>query len=68
MSDLVAHYPTQGARRADLIVHAVGLAFALLGGGILLGLTFGLGISAAGRARVDLRGRFHRHAGAVGRL
>lgn len=43
MTDLAAHYPTRCARRADLIVHVVGLAFALLGGGILLGLTFGLG-------------------------
>lgn len=43
MTDLAAHYPTPGARHADLIVHAVGLAFALLGGGVLLGLTFGLG-------------------------
>ena len=29
--------------RADLIVHIIGLAFALLGGGILLGLAVGLG-------------------------
>lgn len=43
MTDLAAHYPTHGARRADLIVHGIGLAFALLGGGVLLGLTFGLG-------------------------
>jgi len=43
MSELAAHYPTPSARRADLVVHIVGLAFALLGGGILLGLTFGLG-------------------------
>ena len=43
MTELVAHYPTPSARRADLVVHIFGLAFALLGGGILLGLTFGLG-------------------------
>ena len=43
MTELVAHYPTPSARRADLVVHIVGLAFALLGGGILLGLTFGVG-------------------------
>src|SRR6185437_3195450 len=43
MPDLTAHYPTRGAMRADLIVHAIGLTFALLGGGVLIGLTFGLG-------------------------
>jgi hemolysin III len=44
MADLTQqHYPTRGAMRADLIVHAIGLAFALLGGGVLIGLTFGLG-------------------------
>ncbi len=43
MTDAAAHYPTPAARLADLVVHIVGLAFALLGGGILLGLTFGLG-------------------------
>ncbi len=37
------HYPTPGAKCADLIVHLAGLACALLGGGILLGLAFGLG-------------------------
>jgi predicted membrane channel-forming protein YqfA (hemolysin III family) len=43
MTDLAPHYPSRGAWRADLIVHAVGLAFAILGGGLLLGLTYGLG-------------------------
>ncbi|HEY1425808.1 MAG TPA: hemolysin III family protein [Caulobacteraceae bacterium] len=43
MSELTAHYPTPGAMRADLIVHAVGLTFALVGGGVLLGLILGLG-------------------------
>jgi hemolysin III len=43
MTELTAHYPTPGARRADLIVHAIGLAFALAGGGVLLGLVFGHG-------------------------
>jgi hemolysin III len=37
------HYPTPGAKCADLVVHLAGLACALLGGGILLGLAFGLG-------------------------
>lgn len=37
------HYPTAGAKCADLVVHLAGLAFALMGGGILLGLAFGLG-------------------------
>lgn len=43
MIELASHYPTRAARRADLVVHAIGLAFALLGGGVLLGLIFGLG-------------------------
>ena len=44
MTDLAApHYPTAGARFADLSVHLSGLALALLGSGILLGLAFGLG-------------------------
>ena len=38
-----SHYPSAGAKCADLIVHLTGLACALLGGGILLGLAFGLG-------------------------
>ena len=37
------HYPTPGAKYADLVVHLAGLACALLGGGIMLGLAFGLG-------------------------
>ena len=37
------HYPTSGAKCADLIVHIAGLAFALFGGGILLGLSVGFG-------------------------
>ena len=43
MSQSVQHYPDLTARRADLVVHIVGLAFALLGGAILVGLAFGLG-------------------------
>ncbi len=37
------HYPTSAAKCADLIVHIVGLAFALFGGGILLGLSVAVG-------------------------
>ncbi|HEY2710611.1 MAG TPA: hemolysin III family protein [Caulobacteraceae bacterium] len=37
------HYPTRAAERTDLAVHIIGLAFALFGGGVLLGLAFGLG-------------------------
>lgn len=37
------HYPTAGAKCADLVVHIAGLSLALLGGGILMGLAFGLG-------------------------
>ena len=37
------HYPTPAAKCADLEVHLAGLACALLGGGILLGLAFGMG-------------------------
>lgn len=37
------HYPTSGAKCADLVVHLIGLAFALFGGGILLGLSVGFG-------------------------
>jgi hemolysin III len=43
MTEIPTHYPTPGAKRADLVVHLTGLACALLGGGILLGLAFGLG-------------------------
>jgi hemolysin III len=38
MTDTPTHYPTPGAKCADLVVHLAGLACALLGGGILLGL------------------------------
>jgi hemolysin III len=37
------HYPTASAKCADLCVHLVGLVFALIGGGILLGLSVKLG-------------------------
>lgn len=37
------HYPTPGAKCADLVVHIAGLSLALLGGGILMGLAFGMG-------------------------
>ena len=41
--EVATHYPTAAAKCADLIVHLAGLACALLGGGILLGLAFGDG-------------------------
>ena len=34
----LTHYPTPGAKSADLVVHIVGLVFALFAGGVLLGL------------------------------
>ncbi len=37
------HYPTSRAKCADLIVHISGLAFALFGGGVLLGLSVARG-------------------------
>lgn len=39
-----AHYPTLWARHADLIVHVVGLALALFGGGVALGLAVNHGL------------------------
>jgi hemolysin III len=39
----VPHYPTNAAKIADLVVHVVGLVFALFGGGLLLGLSVGIG-------------------------
>ncbi len=38
MTRLPKHYPTPWARHADFIVHVVGLALALFGGGVALGL------------------------------
>lgn len=43
MSEPATHYPTAAAKCADLCVHLAGLAFALVGGGILLGLSVKLG-------------------------
>lgn len=37
------HYPSPGAKCADLIVHIAGLAFAVIGGAILLALSVRLG-------------------------
>jgi len=37
------HYPTSRAKCADLVVHLVGLTFALFGGGVLLGLSVAKG-------------------------
>jgi hemolysin III len=42
MTEPAEHYPDPAARRADLIVHIIGLAFALLGGATLMALAFGL--------------------------
>jgi hemolysin III len=43
MQQPATHYPTAGAKCADLCVHLAGLVFALIGGGILLGLSVKLG-------------------------
>jgi len=43
MSEAPTHYPTTSAMRADLVVHIIGLVFALFGGGVLMGLAFGMG-------------------------
>jgi hemolysin III len=40
---LTGHYPTPAAKCADLVVHLTGLTLALFGGGVLLGLSVGLG-------------------------
>lgn len=44
MTDANAHYPSLGARYADLVVHIVGLALALFGGGLALGLAVSQGL------------------------
>ncbi|HEX5377066.1 MAG TPA: hemolysin III family protein [Phenylobacterium sp.] len=43
MSEDATHYPTPAAKCADLCVHLAGLTFALIGGGILLGLSVKMG-------------------------
>jgi len=43
MSEHRTHYPTKGAKCADLCVHLAGLAFAIVGGAILLALSVRLG-------------------------
>ena len=43
MSQALPHYRDRGERLADLIVHLAGLALALVGGGMLLGLAIGFG-------------------------
>jgi hemolysin III len=50
--DLADHYPSDASLRADLIVHAVGLGFAVIGGAVLLGLALGTG--SAGQAAAVL--------------
>src|ERR1035438_5466969 len=42
MTQLADHYPNPAAMRADLVVHIIGLTFAVLGGAILLVLAFRL--------------------------
>ena len=44
ITEKLAHYPTRWARHADLIVHIVGLVFALFGGGVALGLAVNHGL------------------------
>src|SRR5271167_3870308 len=41
--DLADHYPSDASMRADLVVHVVGLGFAVIGGAALLALAFALG-------------------------
>ncbi|WP_304165325.1 hemolysin III family protein [Phenylobacterium aquaticum] len=43
MTTLSRHYPSPGAKCADLVVHIAGLAFAVIGGAILLALSVKLG-------------------------
>lgn len=43
MTTLSRHYPSPGAKCADLIVHIAGLAFAVIGGAILMALSVRLG-------------------------
>ncbi|MCI3131235.1 PAQR family membrane homeostasis protein TrhA [Phenylobacterium aquaticum] len=43
MTTLSRHYPSPGAKCADLVVHIAGLAFAVIGGAILLALSVRLG-------------------------
>jgi hemolysin III len=44
ITEKLQHYPTRLARHADLIVHIIGLAFALFGGGVALGLAVSHGL------------------------
>ena len=44
MNALTEHYPTNWARTADFVVHLVGLALALFGGGVALGLAVSHGL------------------------
>jgi hemolysin III len=41
--DLADHYPSGASMRADLVVHVVGLSFAVIGGAVLLALALALG-------------------------
>jgi predicted membrane channel-forming protein YqfA (hemolysin III family) len=58
MTEPADHYPDPAARRADLIVHIIGLAFALLGGATLMALAFGLDpLRAAASVSIYVAGR-----------
>ena len=39
--ETLCHYPTSGARRADLVVHVIGLLLAALGGAVMLKILVG---------------------------
>ena len=43
LAPTLKHYDDPKARLADLVVHLTGLALALVGGGMLLGLAIGVG-------------------------
>ena len=40
-ADALRHYPTPGARRADFVIHVIGLFLAVLGGAVMLSLSSG---------------------------
>ena len=46
-SELTEHYPNRVEHAADLIVHLIGLAFAVIGGGVLFVLSLGRGLPLA---------------------
>jgi hemolysin III len=48
--DLADHYPSSASMRADLVVHVIGLGFAVIGGASLLALAAGSGRAAQAAA------------------